>query len=175
MLAGGEGGPNWHPIDSLILQAALGRHPLTRRELRDILEHVARAGFNLQATETAHSDLAGIVWQGHLLTATDRIRPDHRHFLKHVVVDQEWPLDTGLEEYVDSISDVVLDPTAGVCTNQYLGAWSLAIVRESRELRGPGGHDWVLVQYRLGWRHWVTAFQPAKGLDELLEPQWGDV
>jgi hypothetical protein len=167
------GGPT--DADRLILEAATGVRLLTRDQLQRVLEHVAQAGFNLRATETARSDLSGLRWQGRVLTASARLRPDHRHFLKHVVVDQEWPIGTTLQGYVDSIRRVILDPSAGVFTNQYLGAASLGIVRESRELRGPDGHDWVLVQYRLGWGHWVTAFQPDKGLDEVLEPQWGNV
>ena len=166
---------NWHPTDRLILQVATGTRGLRRGELERVLEHVARAGFNLQATETARSDLAGLVWQGRVIKATDRLRPDHRHFLKHVVIDQEWPAGTSLQAYVDSVSRVIRDPTSGVFANRYLGAWSLGIIRESRDLRGPGGHDWVLVQYRLGWGHWVTAFQPDMGLDEVLKPRWDDV
>jgi len=168
-------GAQWSAADGLILQAAEGRRRLTPAELQRVVEHVAQMGFNLQATETARSDLTGLRWQGQVLKASDPLRPDHRHFLKHVVVDQEWPVSTNLQGYVDSIRAVILDPSAGVFTNQYLGASSLGIVRESRALRGPGGRDWVLVQYRLGWGHWVTAYQPDKGLDELLEPQWGDV
>lgn len=53
--------------------------------------------------------------------------------------------------------------------------WSLTIVRESRELRGPRGHEWVLVQYRVNWGHWVTAYQPLLGLAELRNPNWSDV
>ena len=74
-----------------------------------------------------------------------------------------------------SIGEVVLDPTSGVFTNQYGGALALGVIRETGELRGPGGYDWVLVQYRVRRGRWTTAFQPVDGLDELEKLEWGTV
>jgi hypothetical protein len=122
------------------------------------------AGFDPHAWVPARRRLAGLVWQGRVLTATDQLNPAEEHFLYHVVKLQEWPPGTSLSAYLASIRRVILDPTSGVFTNQYFGQPSLAVVRESRGLRGSGGYEWVLVQYRVGYGRWVTAHQLAAGL-----------
>lgn len=110
-----------------------------------------------------------------MLAASDLLSPAEAHYLYHVVKQQEWPVGTSLADYVDSIQRVILDPSGRMFTNRYVGQWSLGIIRESRDLRGPGGYDWVLVQYRVGYGYWATAFQPADGLDELRKPDWSDI
>ena len=77
--------------------------------------------------------------------------------------------------YVESLRSVVLDPRSGVAVGRYQGAPQLGVVRESRELHGPQGFDWVVVQYRVGFGFWVTGYQPVAGLREFNRPQWSDV
>ena len=69
----------------------------------------------------------------------------------------------------------MLDPASGVFLNVYKGELSLGIIRVSHDLRGPGGAEWVLVQYRVATSHWTTAFQPVDGLDEITKADWGRV
>lgn len=174
-MTGGPSGRALSEIDRLILAEASGVQPLTPRELQRVLEHVAQVGFDPTVTEQARGRLAGHSWRGRVLTGKDRLPPVEVKFVWHVLTRQEWPQGTTLQGYVDSIRRVVLDPTSGVFTNRYQGAWGLGIICESRELRGPRGFEWVLVQYRLGWGHWTTAFQPELGLNELNEPEWSDI
>ena len=162
-------------MDPLISEAAAGGRQVNDTELQELLEHVAQAGFAPGVTERTRGRLSGVVWKGAVLTGREMLPPAEVHFLWHVVVRQEWPRRTALDEYLASIRTVILDPTSRVFVCRYQSVWQLGTVRESRELRGPRGHDWVLVQYRVGWGHWVTAFQPEQGLDELLKPQWSDV
>jgi hypothetical protein len=162
-------------IDQLILNTAGGMQRLTPSQLRRVLDHVAQAGFNPLASEQVRGRLAGQSWHGRVLTGRDRLPPAAVKYLWHVVTRQEWPHDTTFQAYIDSIRRVILDPTSGIFTNRYQGAHGLGIVRETRELRGPRGFGWVLVQYRLGWGHWTTAFQPELGLQELDEPEWSDI
>lgn len=162
-------------VDARILEAARGDRRLATDELNRVLVHVARAGFDPSALETVRARLTGLVWHGRTLQGTDRLPPAEAKFLWHVVTRQEWPAGTALDGYVQSVRRVILDPTSGVVTNRYQGEWSLAVVRESRELRGPRGYDWMLVQYRVARGHWTTAFQPRDGLEELQNPGWSDV
>lgn len=159
-----------------ITQAAAGSRELARDELTRILEHVARAGFDPNARERARGALAGVEWpSGDILTGRSLLPPKDRHYLLHVREREEWPEGTSPEDYVESIRRVVRDPSSGAFTNRYRGASSLGIVRASRELRGPKGYEWILVQYRVETGHWTTAFQPVDGLDELAKPEWSDI
>jgi hypothetical protein len=159
----------------LILEAATGARQLSADELQQVSEHVAQAGFDPDARETVRGRLAGLAWKGRTLTGSDRLSPLEVHYLWHVVQLQEWPAGTTLEAYAESIRRVVLDPTSGVFIHRFYGAWQVGIIRESRDLRGPRGREWTLVQYRVSLGHWVTAFQPRAGLAELSKPQWSDL
>jgi hypothetical protein len=140
-----------------------------------VLQHVAQAGFDPGATEAVRGRLAGTHWQGRVLAGKDRLPPVELKYLWHVLTRREWPQGTTLQNYVDSIRQIALDPESGVFASRYQGAWGLGIVRESRDLRGPGGHDWLLVEYRVARGHWMTALQPERGLQELDDPRRSDV
>ena len=114
--------------DRLILQAATGARRLTRDELRRVLEHVAQAGFHPTDLARAKGRLAGFAWQGRVLKGSDLLSTAESHYIWHVWRNQEWPQSPrppSLQEYIDSVRRVVLDPASGVFTNRYQGAWSL--------------------------------------------------
>ena len=91
------------------------------------------------------------------------------------MVNREWPEGTTLERYIQSLRTLIFDAESGVLVNSYKGELSLAVIRESRDLQGPGGSAWALVQYRVATGHWTTGFQPVDGLDEITKADWGRV
>jgi len=155
--------------DRLIVEAATGAHQLSADELRRALEHVAQSGFTPAVDTPAGGRLAGIVWQGRALSGRDRLTSAEVHYLRHVVVQQEWPVGTTLGEYLGSIREVILDPNSGLFTSQLRGEWQLAIVRRSGAWRGAAGFPWLVVEYRVAIGHWVTAFQPRQDLALFTE------
>ena len=157
-------------VGQRILQAATGAQSLSSSERREVLAHVARAGFDPAALEQVRGRGAGQVWAGRALLASDRLPPAEAHYVRHVLVGREWPTGTTLQQYVDSLRWLILDPASGAFTSRYAGSWQLGVVRRSGPLRGPEGHAWVLVEYRLATGHWVTGYQPAQGLRELRTP-----
>lgn len=160
--------------DRLILEAATGTRPLTRDELRQVAEHVALAGFR-PGTASPARGLSGLEWQGRTLHRSDRISAAERHYLRHAVVRQEWPLGTSLTDYIESIRYMVQDDRSGVFTSRYRGRQQVGFVRWSPELQGPDGSAWVLVEYRVGVGHWVTAYQPQEGLRALRSTEREDL
>lgn len=160
-------------ITNLLQAVAAGR--ISEANLDLVLWHVAEVGFALHTRERVCGRLTGTVWEGRTLKGSDMLPPAEVHYLWHVVRRREWPEGTSLAEYIESLRTVVLDATSGIVLGHYQGALQLGVVRESRELRGPDGHAWVVVQYRVGYGHWVTGYQPEAGLDEFAKPQWSDV
>lgn len=159
-------------VHRLIVEAAVGARTLTDDELQRVLEHVAQAGFDPDAQERVRGRLAGRAWRGRTLRGRDTLPPSELKYVWHVVERGEWPDGTTMTAYVESIKAVVLDPTSRIFVGQYERTWQLSIARESGELRGPRGSDWVLVEYRLETGHWVTALQPRDSLEaELHSPK----
>ncbi len=101
--------------------------------------------------------------------------PLDRHYLRHVILQREWPEGSSLAAYQQSIREVILDPESAVYVSRFAGAWQLGVIRRTRELRGPGGYDWVMVEYRLETGHWVTAYQPRDRLRFLGSRERTDV
>ena len=150
--------------DRLILEAAAGTLRLDADELRRITDHVAGAGWDDWALETVRGRLAGLLWHGTPLRGKDRLPPAVTHYLWHVVKQREWPDGTSLDAYTASIRRLIRDPASGLFTSTYRGAWQLSIVGAAGDLRGPGGSNWVLVDYRIETGHWVTPYQSDHAL-----------
>lgn len=158
--------------DQLILEAATGLRDLRPDAIRKITEHVAQAGWDDRALETVRGRLAALIWQGRPLQGRDKLASPVTHYLWHVIKQREWPDGTTIDDYTASIRRLIRDPSSGLFTSTYHGACQLSVVRASGELRGPGGSDWVLVEYRVATGHWVTAYQPDHSLfDEVRRPE----
>jgi hypothetical protein len=155
--------------DRLILEAATAPRDLDAAELALVLQHVARAGFDPDALERVGGRLAGVPWQGRVLKGGDRLPPAEVHYLRHVVAQDEWPEGTTLAEYLQSMRAAILDRASGVFVSRFGGNWQIAVICPSRDLRGPGGHEWVMVEYRVTTGLWVTGFQPAQGLAQATQ------
>ena len=172
-LEAGERAAERSVVHGLIREAAAGVRRLSPAEPQRVLHWVADAGFDPAARETARGFIAGSIWHGRVLRGSDRLPPAERHFLRNVVKLQEWPTGRILDGFLASLRGVITDDASGVYTSTYQGALQVGVIRRARDLRGPGGSAWVLVEYRLATGHWVTAFQPSSGLRELDGPQRG--
>jgi hypothetical protein len=161
--------------DQLIREAIERNRQFSEGELDIITRHVAQAGFDDLSLERARGRLAGITWHGQVLKGSDMLRPAEAHFLRHVMVQHEWPANTDLAAYLQSLRDVIEDPRSGLAVSRFQGADQLTILRRFLDLHGPDGFPWVLVDDRVATGHWVTAFQPSDGLAVLQNPQRTDL
>lgn len=156
-------------VESLI-QDAFSGHPLSTEEVQAIAELVAHAGFDPRRRVSASRAIAGIVWQGQRVEAGHRIEVNVAHYLKHVVVQREWPLGTTLATYEANAASAAQNPGAGVFISSWQGNHTIGVISYAATARGLRGSGWVLVEYRVISRHWVTAFQPMNGLDYVYRP-----
>jgi hypothetical protein len=167
---GGSGGAGAvHPVDRLLLEMAeSGRMP-TSGETKEIRNYIAGLGFNIGSNTPAGGRLHGLEWEGRILKRTDMLSALEVHYLRHVVKQREWPPGTTLLAFPESVRAVILDSDSGLALSRWGGhEWHLTVVRESRNLRGPFGGDWIVVEYRVGDGFWTTAFQPERGLPSFL-------
>ena len=165
--SGGTGGV--HPVDRLLLEIAKSGRMPTGGEIQEIRDHIAGLGFDTTTNTPAGGRLHGLEWEGRILKRTDVLSALEVHYLRHVVKQREWPPGTTLLAFPESVRAVILDPDSGLALSRWGGyEWHLTVVRESRNLRGPFGGDWIVVEYRLGDGFWTTAFQPERGLPSFL-------
>jgi len=158
-------------VNRIILEAVRGKQLLAADELWEIQEHVANAWYNLSREQRIPGELVGTPWRGRVLQPNDMLPTDVVHYLKHVVVRQEWPLGMTFGGYRESLRGVICDPASGLMTSIYRDkGCHLSIVRRSGELQGPGGYEWLLVEYRVSTGNIATAFQLEDGLGYLDRP-----
>lgn len=151
-----------YSVSDLIRVAGLGLRKLDDHELQEIVQRVAKVGFNREHTSLVKPEMAGIVWRGKSLEVGERLPTDEWHFVKHVLVRREWPEGTSLDSYLDSLRAVIRDPESGIMISRYQGTyWQVAFIMRSGEYRGVSGSDFILVEYRDGYGFWITGFQPV--------------
>ena len=153
--SGGTGGG--HPVDRLLLELADTGREVTPDEMQRIREHVASVMFSPQAATRPGSRGVGKVFRGRELTSQDRLTAGEAHYVWRL---QEWPEETSYTDYLRSIVEVVRDSATGVALTRYKNELQASFLRRSGNLRGPGGNEWLLVDYRPSAGHIVTAYQP---------------
>ena len=110
--------------------------PLTNKEIGKIDEHVAERGFNDNLLEKAGRRISGLNWQGKVIKISDRLGTGIVHYLRHVVAGNEWSAGTTLEEYYDSISQVVRDKQTKILISRYSGELQVGFTREAGKYAG---------------------------------------
>ena len=153
-------------IDQLILDLGLGVRRATGRDLEAIRRHVSAAGFDPLATYPADRRVVGLQrTNGQIIQHGDPIPTAELHYLRHVVHQQEWPTGTTQAQYEQSLRDLALNLRVGILVSERsLFGWQVAIIGRTGTVRGPGGRDRVVVEYRVGTGSWATGYQPREGL-----------
>jgi len=95
------------------------------------------------------------------------ISPEEAHYLKHVVVNGEWPIGTTLSEYSNSLRETILNPNSSIFTSKFDGNWQIGFIGESGKWQGKEGYPNILVEYRVKYGYWVTGFQPENILNQV--------
>jgi hypothetical protein len=159
-------------VHRLILAAATDpARRLAGEELAHIVRHIARAGFDPNALERLRGNVVRTLrLRGEPRQPGDRLPPAEAHYLRHCVVQREWPSGTTLLGYLDSIARLLRDPASRFFVSRYQSAWQCGAIGPNRILRGPEGKAWILVDYRLITGHWVTAFQWGFGPEAIGDP-----
>jgi hypothetical protein len=154
--------PVWYSDPIALLMTA--RSPCWRllrgSRLDAVLRYIATTGFDPRPLERAGARLAGVTWQGQILSASDRLYPLDAHYLRHVVVQSEWLAGTSVMDYHRSLRAVILDPRSGVYMSRYRGRWQVACILNI-------GTAWRMVEYRVQAGHWMTGFHPVHGLNHF--------
>lgn len=146
-------------IERLIVDAFAGR-ALSEAEVQAIANHIAGVGFDPAYRIAAGTQVVGREWQGHVLTARTRLPSGEQHYLKHVQIQHEWPLESTLDAYYADGARLAGSPESGIFVNNRAGRPKIGIIGLTpRQSLGTAGHEWTLLEYHVKARHWVTLFQ----------------
>ena len=159
-----------YSVDDLIRIAGMGLRELSSKEIDRICEYVSRVGFNPHARSRVSQRMVGILWQGRMIHAGQELPSDEWHFIKHVLIQREWPENTSFEEYLESLRSVIASEVNGIMISRYQGRYrQLAFIGKSGPYKGAGGNNYILIEYRVGYGHWITGFQPVDLARQLEE------
>jgi hypothetical protein len=164
-------------MDDLVLDIVEGRRPPTGHDLEAIRWQVAQAGFGTTASRAADDRLIGQRrLDGSAIHPGDFLPTSELHYLRHVVVQEEWPSWTTPTVYEWCLRSLALDPRAGILLRQIAHfGWHITMVGRSGRWKGRLGSDWMVVEYRVAEGHWVTGYQPRDGLlfaNRRLRRRW---
>lgn len=167
----GSRGGDYSQADLVTLVAASEGRAFTAREEHYVRGHIANAGFDPLGTERVGGRLAGLEVNGRVLTTGEEISTEEVHYSRHVVHKEQWPSGASQAQYVQAAREIVLDPASRILYSHrpYPGGERrhLGFVRESGSMKGPGGDEWVFVEYRLETGHLMTAFQTAQSPEDI--------
>lgn len=156
-----------YSADDLIRVAGLGLRELTPRELNKVVEKVGLLGLSQDPIQKVDQSIAGLMWNGKMLQKGDMISPEDAHYLKHVVVNGEWPMGTTLREYSNSLREIIQNPKSSIFISKFNENWQIGFVGRSGKWQGENGFSHIFVEYRVKYSYWVTGFQP-KYLSEQI-------
>ncbi|MDI3341069.1 MAG: hypothetical protein QJR03_11130 [Sphaerobacter sp.] len=99
------------PADRLIRSLIRNPRPVHTREVQDIRDRIAGAGFNPTRLRVTRR-YRGLSYQGR--TVGNREEALFLHLVQRVVYDEEWAPGTTMAEYLEDLRSTVRDPDANV-------------------------------------------------------------
>jgi hypothetical protein len=157
-----------YSADDLIRVVGVGLRELTPSEVNRITEKIGEFGLCQELIQKVDHSIAGLIWKGKVLNSGDMISPLDAHYLKHVMVNCEWPKSTSVDQYIESLHEVIIDPKSEVLISKYHDYWQISFVGESGKWQGENGFSHILVEYRVKYGYWVTGFQPEDLQKQLI-------
>ena len=154
--------------DELIKFASLDLRPLTSVEIGKISNHVARAGFPKNLYQRVTAQFTGIKLNGKPLNKGESISVGEAHYVKHVILQKEWPIGTSISQYLASLAEVISDLKSSIFISRYHDQLQIGFIGGSKQWKGPDGHDIILVEYRVNIAGLVTGYQP-EDIQEILK------
>ncbi len=108
-------------MDSLIRNLVSGQNKASAQQLGQIAGHVAAAPFAEDLLEV-DEPLWGGFWQGDVIAPGYQLPAVELALLRAIRLDQNWPEDTTVTQFLADLRQTILDPQAGV--------WTLAMAGE---------------------------------------------
>ena len=119
-------------IAALVRDIGESGRDITDEELKRLRTHLAAVALVRPTVARVDDEAGGLMWEGDILKGGDWIPRLEAKYLKHVVLNQEWPDGTTIEEYAESLAETVRDPTGGVYIELDEETWKVTCVARSR-------------------------------------------
>ena len=103
------------------------------------------------------------------IRARDPIDVRLAKYLQHAVREEQWPAGTTFEEFLESLEGVIVGDTGGIFADHRDAGWRLTFVGRSGVWEGLDGGPFIIVLYDCRQERLVTAFQPTRGLEYVVD------
>ena len=137
-------------------------------ELRTLREFLAGDVLHRPTLTRLDPDLPLLEWPpGRIVRPGDLVPIQEAKYLKHVLVDEEWPLDTTINQYLASLARVVRGERSGIYVDADETDWRISFVGRAGRSAGPGGSSHIVVVFIPAKARWLTGYQPLRGAREV--------
>lgn len=163
---GGGGGWSDHPVDRLIRNAVNEYRKLNEQELRYIIKHVATRPLDDRVVRVKGEirRLPG-KWKGTPFTDLLRLSLAEIHLIERTVMNQQWPLDTTLEQYIYDLWQAVKNAEQ-IYTYTFNGQPYIGFLA-SNHVKGPNSEPFLWVAYSAAYGVIRTGYQVTK-IEEIF-------
>ncbi len=158
-------------ISALIRDIGESGRDITDEELQRLRTYLAAVSLARPSVARVDDGAGGLMWEGHILKGGDWMPRLAAKYLKHVMLNREWPDGTTIEEYAESLAEAVQDPTGGVYVERDEDTWKVTCVARSHRWTGRHGAAYIVVAFLPAKDPWLTGFQPDRGLRYITQDQ----
>lgn len=145
---------------------AWGNTNLTPAEIEALRKEIAEAGFDDEKNIVVRNRFNGVVVNGEVIHAGDKIHTGYEHYLKHVFRNITWPTGTIYGKYVETLKKAVLKPNNAILSASRLTEKQFTVIGSTlinNEIQFIG------VVYRISRKKWVSGHIIVNNLDEYLK------
>lgn len=160
--SGGGSNESQHPVDRMIRNVMNVQRKFTSDELKLIREHIGQADMSSRPVKITHAGVLEAAKELGVQVDNKRIATDQAHWLKHVVVEKEWPVGTSFPDYIRDLRYIASHPNAEISTYMYLKERFISFFAPL-----PDEEQAVFVAYSASYGKIKTGFKTSDTMEKL--------
>ncbi len=146
-------------IDTLIKELIQSGRQATDDELSQIIDHVTQAPLASRLIRPPGWLREALAQRD--ITLPARVSAGEAHLLKRTYYDQQWPVDTSLDEFVADLRHAIRHQEAHMWTYEYFDEPHVSFLAPSHIRGTPGAKPYIFVAYSARYGTLTTGYQAS--------------
>lgn len=159
-------------IDNLILKLISAKQQASAEELAMLITHVVQAPFATYLSNVPTNLRQLLAQKGIAVPA--RLPSLERHLLKRIYDEQQWPIGTTAEAYIDDLHQPVAHPNVQIWTYRYFGQPFAGFLAPSHVQQAHRPESHLYVVYSPEYQTLTTGYQ-ASGSESIFTGGYTDL